>query len=182
MRWTELRATSGNGHRINSLINFGVLFMTAYKKMFIVKAKTRWRMKVIVYSLAMLVVFMPGCASVSKEVYQGYSGTELPDVSLALLDIGKANWLQINGMYYVEGSKYTVAKLLPGIHRLDWTTTFVVSALVDPRVIVDFRANATVTLEAGHNYGLQAERTFGPGYRVYIDTSRGSVVAGDKKP
>lgn len=141
-------------------------------------------MKPILYSLAILIVFMSGCVPLPKGVYRGYPGTELPDDYLALLDIGKANWVQIDGMYYVDGSEYTVVKLLPGLHRLDWTATFGVSVTVDPRMIVDFRANATVTLEAGHNHRLRAERTFGPGYRVYMwieDTSRGSVIAGDKK-
>jgi hypothetical protein len=142
-------------------------------------------MKPILYSLAIIIVFMFGCVPLPKGVYRGYSGTELPDDYLALLDTEKANWVQIDGMYYVDGSKYTIVKLLPGLHRLDWTDTFGASVTVDPRMIVDFRANATVTLEAGHNYRLRAERTFGSGYRVYMwieDTSRGSVIAGDKKP
>jgi len=161
-----------------------VSILATYEKVLIVTAKPPRRVRSIIYPLAMLVVFMSGCVSLPKEVYRGYSGAELPDASLALLDIGKADTVQIDGMYYLDGSKYTIVKLLPGLHRLDWSNSFGVSVMVDPRMIVDFRANATVTMEAGHIYRLQAERTLGPGYRVYMwidDASTGTVVAGDKK-
>lgn len=142
-------------------------------------------MKAILYSLAITAVFVSGCVSSSKEFYRGYSGAEQPDAYLALLDMGKADWIKIDGMHFVQGSKYRFVKLLPGKHNLEWSITFFVSVLVDSRGIVEFCANSTANLEAGHNYIIQSDRTFGPGYRVYIwieDTSTGSVLVGEKKP
>jgi hypothetical protein len=142
-------------------------------------------MKVILYSLAITAVFVSGCVSSSKEFYRGYSGAELAGADLALLDMGKADWIKIDGMHFVHGSKYRFVKLLPGKHNLEWSITFFVSVLVDSRGIVEFCANSTVNFEAGHNYIIQSDRTFGPGYRVYIwieDTSTGSVLVGEKKP
>jgi hypothetical protein len=142
-------------------------------------------MKAILYSLAITAVFVSGCVSSSKEFYRGYSGVEQPDAYLALLDMGKADWIKIDGMHFVHGSKYRFVKLLPGKHNLEWSITFFVSVLVDSRGIVEFRVNSTANLEAGHNYIIQSDRTFGPGYRVYIwieDTSTGCVLVGEKKP
>ena len=135
--------------------------------------------------LTVLVVLMIGCASAPKETYRGYTGAELPDSSLALLDMRDGGSVKIDGMYYVESSKYSIVKLLPGSHRLEWTSTFGVSVMVDPRMIVESGRKETIILQAGHIYRFRADRTTGPGYKVYMwieDTLTGSVVGGKKKP
>ena len=133
----------------------------------------------------LLVVIMFGCASVPKGSYRAYIGEDLPDSSLALLDIRRAGSVQIDGMYYIEGSEYSMVKLLPGSHRIEWTNLFGISFMVDSRGIVAFDLKETITLQAGHIYKLRADRTHGHGYRVYMwieDTNTGSVVAGNKMP
>jgi hypothetical protein len=145
----------------------------------------RWRKRTVAYLITLLAVFMFGCASIPKETYRAYTGEDLPDTSLALLDIGRAGSVQIDGMYYIEGSEYSMVKLMPGSHRIEWTQLFGISVMVDPRGIVAFDLKETITLQAGHIYKLQADRTHGHGYRVYMwieDTSTGSVVAGNKMP
>jgi hypothetical protein len=153
--------------------------------MFFVTTGQRWHNRCVGWLFTVLFVVLFGCASVPKETYRGYTGDELPDASLALLYMGDGGTVKIDGMYYVESYKYSAVKLLPGPHRIEWTSTFGVSVMVDPRMIVGFGNKETVTLQAGHSYRLRADRTTGPGYRVYMwieDTLNGNVVAGEKKP
>jgi hypothetical protein len=145
----------------------------------------RWRKRSVAYFITLLVVLMFGCASAPKGTYRAYTGEELSDSSLALLDIGRAASIQIDGMYYIEGSEYSIVKLMPGSHRIEWTNLFGISVMVDSRGIVAFDLKETIILQAGHLYKLRADRTHGHGYRVYMwieDTSTGSVVAGNKMP
>ncbi len=119
-----------------------------------------------------------------KEVIRGYSGPDLPDASLATVELGSAHWARINELH-VKRLKYVIVKVLPGVHRLEWGRTFGVSYLVDPRMIVEYKESATVTLDAGRSYRLRAERTTGRGYRVYFwieDALTRNVVYGTKKP
>jgi hypothetical protein len=128
---------------------------------------------------------MFGCASTPKGTYRAYTGEELSDSSLALLDIGRTASIQIDGMYYIEGSEYSTVKLMPGSHRIEWTNLFGVSVMVDSRGIVAFDLKETIILQAGHLYKLRADRTYGHGYRVYMwieDTNTGSLIAGNKMP
>jgi len=151
----------------------------------IVATNSHWQKRCVECFLTMLVVFMLGCASVPRAAYRGYTGAELPDSSLALLYMGNGGSINIDGMYYVESSDYSIIKLLPGSHRLEWTSAFAVSVMVDPRMIVGVGRKETITLEAGHSYKLRADRTTGYGYRVYMwieDTLTGNVVGGEKKP
>jgi len=144
-----------------------------------------WLVKELILAAAVLVCLVSGCVSLPTETFRGYSGTELPNTHLALLDMGQANGALIDGMYYVDGSNYRIVKMLPGPHRIDWTHTYNFSPMVNTQMLDDFRHIATVSLEPGHKYRLQADRTTGQGYRVYMwieDSSTGAVVAGVKKP
>jgi len=153
--------------------------------LFILSTSKCWQKRCVECFFTLLVVLMFGCASAPMGTYRAYTGEELSDSSLALLDIGRAASIQIDGMYYIEGSEYSIVKLMPGSHRIEWTNLFGVSVMVDSRGIVAFDLKETIILQAGHLYKLRADRTHGHGYRVYMwieDTNTGSVVAGNKMP
>ena len=44
----------------------------------------------------LMVVFLSACATTPREVYRGYSGADLPDTSLATVELGDADWMTIN--------------------------------------------------------------------------------------
>jgi hypothetical protein len=159
--------------------------METMGNLFFLSKNIRRQKRFVECLLTLLVVFMFGCASVPKGSYRAYTGEDSPDTSLALLEIGRAGSVQIDGMYYIEGSEYSMVKLMPGSHRIEWTKLFGISVMVDPRGIVAFELKETIILQAGHIYKLRADRTHGHGYRVYMwieDTSTGSVVVGNKMP
>jgi hypothetical protein len=136
------------------------------------------------HAALLLIALLSGCASLPKEVYRGYSGPDLPDASLATVELRGAAWVRIDEVH-VERQKFAGVKVLPGAHRLEWGRSFGVSFLVDPRMIVEYKHSATVTLDAGRTYRLQADRSYGPGYRVYFwieDALTGNLVYGTKKP
>jgi N-acetylneuraminic acid mutarotase len=127
----------------------------------------------------LLVIFLSACASLPNEVYRGYSGPDLPDASLATVELGSSDWANIDSLR-VERQQYGSVKLLPGIHRIEWAQTFGVSVLVDARMIVQYQESWTVNLEAGHAYRLKADRTYGKGYtvRFWIEDARtGAVIS-----
>lgn len=136
---------------------------------------------------AFLIAFLlltPGCAALPKEVYRGYSGPDLPDASVATVELGNVSWLQIDGVR-VEPTKYNAVHLQPATYGIEFGKVFGVSYLVDPKMFVEYMWGEMVTLEAGHTYKLQADRTYGRGYSVYFwieDKSTGNVVYGTKKP
>lgn len=125
-----------------------------------------------------------GCATLLKEVYRGYSGPELPDASVATVELGNVSWARIDGLN-IDRQKFAGVKVLPDVHRVEWGRTFGMSFLVDPRMRVEYQDMATVMLDAGRTYRLQADRTYGRCYRVYFwieDAVDGNVVSGTKKP
>lgn len=125
-----------------------------------------------------------GCGSASQAVYRGYSGPELPDTSLATVELGTVNWARIDEVR-IDRAQFGFVKLLPGHHQIEWSKSFGVSVMVDARGIVERRAQSGLTLAAGHTFRLQADRTIGPGYRIYMwieDLTAGTVLVGDKKP
>lgn len=72
----------------------------------------------------------------------------------------------------------------PGVYSIEWGRVFFVSVMIDPRGFAEHGSRATVTLEAGHLYRLGADRTTGPGYRVFLwieDVTGHRVVAGHTK-
>jgi hypothetical protein len=127
---------------------------------------------------------LTGCSSASNEVCRGYSGEDRPDASLAKVELGPANWARFDQLK-LDRSQCASVKLLPGHIHIEWSKAFGVSVLVDSRGVVERRATADLTLTEGHVYRLQAARTLGPGYRIYMwieDAGTGEVLVGDKKP
>jgi hypothetical protein len=74
---------------------------------------------------------------------------------------------------------------MPGEHTIKWQTEFSVSVLVEPSGWATGGEQADVTLVAGHVYTLKADRTTGPGYRMFFwirDDTAQQVIAGTRKP
>jgi hypothetical protein len=142
-------------------------------------------MKHIFLLCLLYMLFGSGCASTPKQVLHCYPGAELPNSSVSEIEMGYANYLIVDGMYYAEGVEHSSVRLLPGEHKLNWSTTFGVSVLVDARMRVGMSVDEKVNLEAGHTYRIFADRTTGHGYRTYTwieDVGTGKVVAGMKMP
>ena len=150
------------------------------------ETKPLWQITALIYWLVLIVGLLAGCARLPKEVYRGYSGPDLPDASVAIVDLGKAGLgASIDGMYYIDYAKYGTVKLIPGDHRIEWGHGFAISVLVDTAGYREYWNRVRVTLEAGHAYRLEADRTHGHGYSLYFwieDMTTGRVVAGTKKP
>ena len=132
--------------------------------------------------------FRPYIVSMAAEAYagchQGEEGLSALTEALASVDLGAAEWAEIDDVR-VEHHEYGSVKLLPGSHDIKWGKTFAVSFLIDWRMWAPYEHSAIVTLEAGHTYILQTDRTTGPGYRVYFwieDAATGNVVHGSRKP
>lgn len=142
-------------------------------------------MKNIIRSCLLCVLLLNACASAPKQVMHCYSGAELPRSSVSEIEMGYANYLVVDNMYYAEGMEFSSVRLLPGEHKLKWSMTFGVSVMVDARMRVGMPADEKVNLEAGHTYRILADRTTGHGYRTYTwieDVATGKVVAGTKMP
>jgi hypothetical protein len=134
----------------------------------------------------LLLSILSGCAAGSpKGVYRAHYGVEPPESELATLDLGAAYELIIDDRYYVSRGKYGTVKLPAGNHRVQWSTWFGVSVMVEPSGHAAFGIVSDVSLEAQHTYKLCADRTTGHGYRVYHwieDRTAGTIVYGEKKP
>ncbi|WP_116472791.1 hypothetical protein [Zobellella maritima] len=127
--------------------------------------------------LILLLTFLSACATAPKEVYQEVSATDLPETSLVTVEMGDATWAKFNDLH-IDGAKYSAVKLNPGTYRIEYSTTFGVSFMVDPRMLVSQAVNMTIDLEAGRTYRLRADRTYGRGYAMYfwIEDTQGNVV------
>ena len=135
---------------------------------------------------AVIVAIVSACGSYrSDHVYKLYPGQELPDSDVATLKFG-------NGVYIVEiddlrvsAADYGAVKLLPGVHTIRWEATFMVSVMVNASGFDRAELENGALLSAGHTYILEADRTTGHGYRMYLwieDAKTGEVVAGVRKP
>lgn len=117
-------------------------------------------------------------------VYKLYPGPERPDSELATLAFGdRVYTMEVDGLKVSSGD-YSEVKLLPGEHRINWGATFGVSVMVNPAMFDRADAEQVVKLAAGHRYRVQADRTTGAGYRMFVwieDAASGEVVAGQKK-
>lgn len=145
--------------------------------------RPEWRSTPFLQVLVLLIGLLSACATTPREVYRDYSGTDLPETSLATVELGNAVWAKFNDLH-IDGAKYSAVKLLPGTYRIEYSATFAVSFLVDPRMRVSRAVSASVALEAGRTYRLRADRTYGPGFTMYfwIEDAQGNVVIGTKKP
>jgi hypothetical protein len=135
--------------------------------------------------LVLLLGFLSGCATApreAKEVYRGYSGTDVRETSLATVELVEVDWAKFNDLH-VDGQKYSAVKLLPGPYRIEYSRTFGTSFLVNPNMSVSRAVHATIKLEANRTYRLRADRTYGQGFRIYfwIEDAEGNTVYGTKK-
>lgn len=135
---------------------------------------------------AFLAAVLLGCASGPAETlaYKLYPGPARPASEIAIVRLGDAAALEIDGRP-VSRVDWTEVHVLPGSHRLRWQTEFGASVLVEPSGIAAGGREAEVALEAGRAYLLRADRTTGPGYRMFFwveEAGSGRVVAGQAKP
>lgn len=135
---------------------------------------------------AAFAVLLSACGgSHSKHAYKLYPGPVLPDSDVATLKFGnRVHAVEIDGLT-VSSADYGEIKLKPGPHTIRWGTKFIVSVLINSSGFDSAIADNDVTLAAGHTYSIEADRTTGHGYRMYLwieDAETGQVVAGTKKP
>ncbi len=146
-------------------------------------------MRALVKTLTLLfALLLGGCVGLTPDVYKGYSGEDRPDAEIAIIRGVSA------GLYEVEGERlwkkhpdpdkyYNEARMLPGAHTVTLIRQFSVSIWLVPGGRMTVSRSFLVIMEAGHVYELHADRTTGPGFRVYLwiaDATTGELVAGQK--
>jgi hypothetical protein len=127
-------------------------------------------------------VLVSACSS-TEYVYRMYGGPERPDTEIAILKLGDAYEVEIDGRK-VAHSDYSIVQLAPGTHRIGWSCEFGVSVMIEPSGWAYSGGSAEVELEAGHVYVLRCDRTTGPGYRTFewiSNETDGEVIAGGRK-
>jgi len=115
--------------------------------------------------------------------YKLYPGPVRPASELAIVHLGDAGTARFDGRV-AERRDWSEVQLLPGEHTIEWIHEFGVSVMIEPSGFATGGDRATVTLEADHRYTLRADRTTGPGYRMYfwiVDDATGRVVFGEPK-
>lgn len=130
-----------------------------------------------------------------SNTYLGYSESALSQTSIARVELGMADWAEVSGSQMEQAvfiglrednqTEYGSIALLPGDYHVEWGAEFGVSFLIDPRMLVAYQDHAEISLEGGHTYLLQMDRTYGRGYVVFSwieDETTGQVVHGYKKP
>lgn len=144
--------------------------------------KRKWTAGMVIGAL-----MMSACAGLSDgagRVYKLYPGPERPDSEVATLAFGDRVYaMEVDGLE-VSAGDYSEVKLLPGEHRINWGATFAVSVMVNPAMSDRADSERTVNLAAGKRYTVEADRTTGPGYRMFLwieDTETGEAVVGHKK-
>ena len=109
----------------------------------------------------------------------------MPDSDVATLKFGNGVYVvEIDGLR-VSATDYGEVKLLSGVHTIRWEATFMVSVMVNSSGFDRAEIDNVAILSAGHTYTLEADRTTGHGYRMYLwieDAKTGEVVAGVRKP
>lgn len=133
---------------------------------------------------AAVLISLSACGSHhSQHVYKLYPGPDLPDSDVATLVFGEGVYaVEIDGLK-VSSSDYGEIKLTPGEHYIRWGATFLVSVMVNASGFDRAETDNVTNLLAGHTYTIQADRTTGHGYRMYLwieDALTGEVVAGTK--
>lgn len=130
-------------------------------------------------------VSLSACGSLhSQHVYKLYPGPILPDSEVATLKFGSGvHTVEVDGLK-VSSADYGTIKLVPGEHRIRWESMFIVSVMVNASGFDSAEADNMANLAAGHTYSIEADRTTGHGYSMYLwieDAETGEVVAGVKK-
>jgi hypothetical protein len=117
-----------------------------------------------------------GCSTaLPKGTYRGYYGVEPAESELATLDLGTAAQAIIDDMYLVTSQNYRTVKLIAGMHRIKWVSSY-----------VDFGVTSKINFEAGHTYTFFQDWRAGYGYKGHYmwieDMTTGKIVYGEKKP
>jgi hypothetical protein len=135
--------------------------------------------------LIVIIGMLASCAISSDQVYKLYSGNTRPDAEIATLKFGAlVHEIVIDGMK-VERTDYGTIKLDAGFHKIEWGADFIVSVLVNSSGFDKAETSEIVELKAGHIYTINADRTTGHGYRMFLwitDDVSGETVAGTRKP
>ena len=125
------------------------------------------------------------CATTSEQAYKLYAGEIRPDAEIVTLKFGKRVHEIIIDDMKVKRTDFGTIKINAGLHEIKWGADFIVSVLVNSSGFDSTATTETVELEAGHSYTINADRTTGHGYGMYLwvsDDNSGSIVAGTKKP
>jgi hypothetical protein len=117
-------------------------------------------------------------------IYKLYPGKERQTDEIVILDISEIGSVKINNL---QASRFDYQKIhvLPGLHKIDFSHSFLFSVLVEPEMFKTVKKDFQVQLYAGHTYKLKADRTTGQGYEFFFwieDVNTGKVIAGNKKP
>lgn len=144
----------------------------------------------IPYYLFFLVSFsLSSCSDLPKEIYRGYTGRDVVEEKLAILEIGeshKIKMVMVDSNIFVDTAEYSAIKLQPGLHQIQIAATFGGSIMMFPggiihRISPAFRA----PLEAGRTYICRAARSFGLEIDFFFwieDAKTGELIAGRKIP
>jgi hypothetical protein len=139
------------------------------------------------YQRVLFVIFslmLAACASTESHSYKLYPGPERAAAELAVLDLSRVDRVTIDGLR-INRWDYDRVELLPGAHRIVSVKGFGFSVMVEPAMHGSFERALDVTLAAGKQYKVIADRTHGHGYRVYFwveEVASGEVIAGERKP
>lgn len=143
------------------------------------------RIHVCLTLFLMVLGMITSCALSSDRVYKLYPGNVRPNPEIATLRFGtQVHEIIIDDMK-VKRTDYGSVKLDPGLHEIRWGAEFIVSVLVNPSGYDETGTAVNVELEAGHTYTVNAGRTTGHGYHMYLwitDDNSGETVGGTKKP
>ena len=144
-------------------------------------------MRALVKTLILLfVLLLSGCVVPTPDVYKGYPGQARQAAEISIVRGKSARLHEVDGesLKHPDPRKYYhEAHLLPGLHTVTLIREFSVSVLLVSKGWITASKSFLVIMEAGHVYELHADRTTGPGFRVYLwieDATTGELVAGQK--
>lgn len=142
----------------------------------------------LIILLLLLTFVLAGCAGLTPDSYKGYTGETKPESEVAIVRDVSARIHEIDGKKIEHRSSrkyYRDAHLTPGKHTITLRRWFTVSVTIVPRGSIDATSiPLAVDLRAGHVYELHADRTTGPGFKVFFwieDSETGELVAGMRK-
>lgn len=134
--------------------------------------------------LLVLIFVATGCVRLTPDIYESHSVHDMPDAEIAIVRGKSASIGAIDGkrIEHSDPNKYyETARLLSGSHTVNLRRQFMVSVLLVMKGYIEADRSYSLNLEAGHVYELHADRTTGPGFRVYMwikDATTGKLVAG----
>jgi hypothetical protein len=133
---------------------------------------------------ALCLFAVAACSAGPNHVYKLYPGPQRDPGEISVVRMSDVHAARINDLA-VARSNWSEVHLLPGEHTIEWGREFLVSVMVEPTGFARGEGREILVLEPGHIYTLKAERTTGPGYRMFFwikDETTGQVVAGTPKP